>query len=355
MLYLICSHSVESSVLLQMSSPAASNSNSSLQCQVHAEPAKVFVFGANGLLGLEMVSALTSAQYAKHFPQVSAVIRAETLNSKDPKKAAAIQRLRASGATLISGDTEKASASDIASWLSGHDIVISVIGFFSPGASIEHKLLSAVQQAGVSWYIPAIFGFDVYRMHSAPTPFMAEKRVVIDAVKAAKGLNTFVFNNGIFLEYLIAADGQPSFAGVDIGNSTVTAPYSFDVRLSTTSVVDIARLTAEALVQRELPHVKNQILWVSADSVSFGEVHSLLEQHFHKKFAKKIVSKEEAHALVAADVKHEDGVNRFKVAWAESVPDSIAWPVANTFNAKYAPNVKLTTVKERLQQLYPQA
>lgn len=346
---------------------SSTSSSASTQSQVAPapSPAKVFVFGGNGLLGQEMVVALTDPKYAKHYLQVTTVIRSDSLNSKDPKKAAVIARLRASGAKLISGDTEKASAKEISLWLAGHDIVISSIGFFSPGTSIEHKLLEAVELAGVSWYIPAIFGFDVYKMYSDATPFMAEKKVVIEAVKAVsqrlnksssgKKLNYFVFNNGVFMEYMLAPNNEASFAGVDVGKLTITAPYSFDVKLSTTSVVDIARLTAEVLLLRNEPSVKNQILWMAADTISYNDMHKLLEQHFNKKFQKKIVSREEAKALVEKDVKYQDGVNRFKVAWGESVTEAISCPVENTFNAKYLPQIKLTTLKQRLQTLYPQA
>lgn len=342
----------------------SSQSESQSQSRNAAVPAKVLVFGGNGLLGQEMVATLTEKQYSKNFPQVTAVVRAQTLSSKDPKKAAVIARLRSTGAKLLAGDPETASASEIASWLSGYDIVISTIGFFTPGTSIEHKLLQAVELAGVSWYIPAIFGFDVYKMHTEPTPFMAEKKVVIEAVKAVseklsasgsnKKLNYFVLNVGLFLEYLISPNGERSFAGIDIGNSTLNAPYSMDVAMSTTSIPDIARLTVEALLLRDQSYVKNQILWTAADTFSYGDLHKLLEQHFQKKFQKKILTREEGRALVQKDVNYKDGATRFAVAWGESVKEGIAWPVEKTFNAKYLPNLKLTTVKDRLQKLYPQ-
>jgi uncharacterized protein YbjT (DUF2867 family) len=305
---------------------------------------KVFVFGGNGHLGSAIISALTShsLKYHSHF-HVTAVIRPETLHSKDEKKSAAVSKLRAAGVTLVEGDSEKASVEDIAKWIHGQDIVVSTISYHGPDASPDLKFVEAVKHAKVPWFIPSFYGVDFTGDQKAfeSIPGIGKKLPILDAIRNG-GINSFFVMNGFFLEYLISP-----FAGIDIANATVTAPYSFDAKVSTTKVEDIAHFTAELLLRREESSVKNQVIHLSGDTISYNQIHALLEEHFKKTFKKVIVSREEAIQIWKEDVKFENIPGRFRVIFGEQ--QGVYWD--ESWNGKHAHNIKPTTVKQYIAHL----
>lgn len=306
-----------------------------------ASKAKLFIFGGNGNLGSNIISAITSnSHYAPHF-DVTAVIRSDTLHSKDEKKSAAVAKLRAAGVTLVEGDSDKATVEEVAKWISGQDIVLSTIAYYGPGAAPDQKLVEAVNLAKVQWFIPSFYGVDLTTAYHEPVPGVSAKVPVLEAIRKY-GINSFFIMNGIFLEY-----GISPFLGIDIANATVTAPYSFDAKFSTTKVSDIAHLTAELLLRREESSVKNQVVLLSGDTLSYNEVHHILEEHFKKPFKKVVVSKEEAVAAWKNDVKFEDFVSRFRVIFGEQ--KGVFW--SESWNSKHAKDIKVTTVKEYVANL----
>lgn len=310
----------------------------------HSTKAKLFVFGGNGNLGSAIISAITSPSlpYHSHF-QVTAVIRPDSLHSTDEKKVAALAKLRSAGVTLVEGDSDKASVEEIAKWIHGQDIVVSTIAYYGPAAAPDLKLVDAVKLAKVSWFIPSFYGIDLTTdaKYLEPVPGVVAKQPVLKAIRD-NHINSFFVMNGIFLEYLISP-----FTGVDVANATVTAPYSFDHKITATKISDIAHLAAELLLRREESSVKNQVIHLRGDTVSYGQIHELLEAHLKKPIKKVVISEEDAVKAWKNDVKFEDFPGRFRVIFGHQ--QGVFWN--ESWNEKHAKDIKVTTVKEYIANL----
>lgn len=315
---------------------------------------KLFLFGATGKVGQSLLKALlnsaTVSKHDEHF-QITALLRADTVDSKDEKKAAIVTQLKASGVEIVSGDPLKADAAEIAKWIAGYDIVLSAINSFVPGPPIDLKLVEAVKLANVSWFIPALYGIDLlnaadFQVKALP-PVAGRKALVAALVAARPQVNSFFFINYLFMEFLFL----PIY-GVDLQNKTVTAPYDFQRKVCTTSIADIGPILAEALYQRNEPHVKNQLIRNVGDTVTYEQLHHVLEEHFKKPFTKVTATKEETLKAVEADKTFQNFPARYRLLIAEenaAVFDSSH--SEQPWNHKHAKHIHTTTVKQFVERM----
>ena len=82
------------------------------------------------------------------------------------------------------------------------------------------------------------------------------------------GVPYLVVATGLFAEWAFS-----SFAGVDVEGGVVTAPYSFDSRLTVTSLETIGRSIAELVVRG----VRNERIFLASDTVSYEQLTAAVE------------------------------------------------------------------------------
>lgn len=299
----------------------------------------VFTFGP---LGSAIVNALTSHQYANHFA-VTVVLPPEMLEAKEPLKLMQLAKYKAANLPLIGIDLDKATNQELVTLINGSEAVISTLGFRHKESTTtpDHKLLEAVKTAKVKYFIPNIFSSDILSMDAKlieMNPLLKLKKQLIDDVQKS-GVNYIMFITGTFLEFLISP-----FGGVDFDHCIVTAPGSFDTKITASSMHDTGILVAEALMQRHQSFVKNHILKLGSDTFTWNDIHLVLEERFKTQFKKQIVTKEDLEKQVQADMMKHNLFVRFWLLWTEG--KGVNWDLKQGFQHEHCKQLHLTKMKE---------
>lgn len=216
--------------------PATSSTTRAAQSAVR----RVLVVG-HGTLGDCLLRAFTSSDYQQRIKSFL-LVRPATMN--DAASAAKLASFKDSGVTLLVGDINEQA--ELVHVLRGAaiDVVVSAVGH---SAHLDQlSLLAAVKAAGVQRFFPSEFGFDEADMdveHSPLRSLLHNKRQVREAMLAS-GVDWTVVLVGAFLEWFV----DSAFFGFDLANNTVIAPGSLSAAITLTSLRDIGRLTADAVL-----------------------------------------------------------------------------------------------------------
>ena len=184
----------------------------------------------------------------------------------------------------------------------------------------QFALIKAAKAAGVQHFFPSDFGsdYDVIPRSSAVYDMLVVPKVPVHEAVKASGMDWTFIANGWFAEFLY---GLP-FMSVDIASRTVTAPVSFDTTTTVTSLTDIARLSAAAVVD---PNTRNKQLYFGK-RYTYEQIAQALEQATGDKVTRKVASKVELEVKLAANPK--DMGTRFVLGLTQrgnSFPDSTTY------------------------------
>ena len=183
-----------------------------------------------------------------------------------------LERLIADGLQLRAGDLRD-GVEALTALVRGFDAVVSA-GPEALIASTERALIAACEAAGVGVFVQNHFGFD----YSAPGMELA----LLEHISFKEGIARQL--SGGRLPYLVVATGLfaewafSSFGGLDLEAGVISAPYSFDTRLTLTSLDTIGRSVAELLVRR----VSNQRIFLASDTVSYEQIARAVEAATNK-------------------------------------------------------------------------
>lgn len=155
-----------------------------------SSPLRVLLIGvgAAGTLAGALAEGLLQAQYADRI-KLSVLSRPLAADATDAKKAA-VASLKSRGVPILLGSAS-AGAAALESLFRGFDVVVS-----SVGTRAQHEqviLIEAAKLAGVRWFIPSQFGFDVTAKGSVLAALCDRKIDDLAAIKAA-GMDWTVVN-----------------------------------------------------------------------------------------------------------------------------------------------------------------
>jgi len=240
------------------------------------------------------------------------------------KKKAALDSFAARGATLLYGDLSD-EESKLLPLLRDIDVVVSSVGPNQLGDP-EMKLLAMSKKAGVKWFIPSGFGFDLEQIGlGSVVPLFDAKIKILDAVKSSGMIWTEV-TPGTFMEWMLGT----AFFGVNVATRTLTIPFSGKTAVSLTSLVDIGMLLADAIVTGR---GRNANIHFAGSTVTYDQLAEILQSVGGGAAWKKVIrSESELKNAIAADPK--DFVARFAYLMA-SVPRASSWPVSESYNGKF--------------------
>jgi uncharacterized protein YbjT (DUF2867 family) len=262
-------------------------------------PIRVAIVGATGHLG----SAITKALLEQgNKVQVSLLLRslpADTPAAKQTSRADLVNK----GAKVIDIDVESATVDKLATALANTDVVLSVVGInlLKDG---QLKLVEAAKKAGVKRIIPSEFGLDMGKLgRGGPVPPWDFKLDVQDAVKKS-GLEYTLVESGLFGDYL------SPFAGIDTATKTLTAPGSFETRLTISPLADVGKQVADLIVSGR---GRNETVYLGTVNYSWNDLHAALERATGAKWTKAVKSKADYEAEAAAD--ENDWVSRVSIAY----------------------------------------
>jgi hypothetical protein len=303
----------------------------------------ILVLGA-GELGLAMLLSLAAQKPAD--TSLTVLLRPSTIKSPSPSKADEISKLTSIGVTLLPGDIGSSTVEELAAIFSPYRTIISCTGF-TAGPGSQLKICNAVLSAGISRYLPWQFGvdYDIIGRGSAQDLF-DEQLDVRDLLRSQTKTEWIIISTGMFTSFLF----EKSFGVVDLtaenGKVVVRGLGGWKNRVTVTSPEDIAKLTAEVVITE--PRIRNEIVFVAGQTVSYQELATLVEEIL----GKGVVREEWTVSLMREWLARspEDFIQKYRVVFAEG--KGVAWPIEETWNLKrglYVEDVREWMMKNLLK------
>jgi len=286
---------------------------------------KILVLGA-GELGMPVLRSL--AQRAKDVDGVtiSVLLRASAAASNVPDKQRDAAEIRNLGIDIIIGDLVKSSIDELAVVFGQYDTVIGCAGY-AAGIDTPMKLARAALQAQIPRYFPWQFGvdFDVIGRGSPQDIFDAQLDVR-ELLRGQHQTEWVIISTGMFMSYLF----EPEFGVVDLEEHAVHALGSLDTAVTLTTPDDIGVLTAEVVFTQ--PRIRNDIVYLAGDTVTYREVADKLQAALGKPFSRSAWSEEYLLGELARDPHNM--MRKYRAAFAQG--RGVAWDKSDSFNAQRA-------------------
>lgn len=290
---------------------------------------KILVLGA-GELGTAILTHLSDLSPPN--TKISVLLRPSTISSTSPQKIKELQYLKSLDLSFIPGDIAAQSLAELTSIFRPFDLVISCLGFASgPGSQI--KITKAVLDAKVKRFVPWQFGvdYDIVGRGSAQ-PVWDEQLDVRDLLRnqtGEEGTEWVIVSTGMFMSFLF----EDFFGVVELpkeegGEVVVRALGSWENRVTVTTPGDIGNLTARVLFEE--PRIRNQVVYIAGETVSYGKVADLVESATKRKAKREVWSVEKLKDDLRADP--DDTVKKYRVVFAEG--KGVSWDMEKTFNVQ---------------------
>ncbi|UKJ76880.1 aromatic alcohol reductase [Azospirillum brasilense] len=285
----------------------------------------ILVLGA-GELGMPVLRNLARRARNVDGATISVLLRASAVASDEPAKKRDIGEIRDLGIEVVVGDLVRSSIGELASVFEQYDTVIGCAGY-AAGIDTPMKLAKAALQARIPRYFPWQFGvdFDVIGRGSPQDIFDAQLDVR-ELLRAQSQTDWVIISTGMFMSYLF----EPEFGVVDLENDAVHALGSLDTAVTLTTPDDIGALTAEVVFAE--PTIRNEIVFLAGDTVTYGEVADKLEMALGRPFSRSEWTVPFLTEELARDPQNM--MRKYRAAFAQG--RGVAWDKAGTYNQRNA-------------------
>lgn len=293
----------------------------------------ILVLGA-GELGMPVLRNLARRAKGIDGAKISVLLRASAVESDVPAKQRDVAEIRDLGIEIVLGDLVKSSIEDLANLFSRYDTVIGCTGY-AAGVNTPMKLAKAALQSGIPRYFPWQFGVDFEAIgRGGPQDIFDAQLDVRELLRSQTKTEWVVISTGMFMSYLF----EPEFGVVDLKNDTVNALGSYNTGVTVTTPDDIGVLTAEIVFFE--PTIRNEIVFLAGDTVTYGELADKLEAGLNRPFRRT-----EWTLPVLMDELANDPQNMMrKYRAAFGIGRGMAWDKAGTFNVREG--IKVTDVSD---------
>lgn len=201
---------------------------------------------------------------------ISVLLRASAVESNAPAKQRDIAEIRDAGIAIVVGDLVNSSIDELAALFARYDTVIGCAGY-AAGINTPMKLAKAALQSGIPRYFPWQFGVDFEAIgRGGPQDIFDAQLDVRELLRAQDKTEWVIISTGMFMSYLF----EPEFGVVDLENNALHALGSLDTAVTLTTPDDIGLLTAEIVFFA--PTIRNEIVFLAGDTVTYGEVADTL-------------------------------------------------------------------------------
>lgn len=283
----------------------------------------ILVLGA-GELGMPVLRNLARRAKNVDGAKISVLLRASAVATHEPTKMKDISEIGDLGIEIVLGDLVKSSIDDLASLFARYDTVIGCAGY-AAGIDTPMKLAKAALQAGIPRYFPWQFGVDFEAIgRGGPQDIFDAQLDVRELLGSQNKTEWVVISTGMFMSYLF----EPEFGVVDLENSAVHALGSLDTAVTLTTPDDIGVLTAEIVFFE--PTIRNEIVFLAGDTVTYGEVADTLEAALGRPFSRSEWTVPFLMDELARDPQNM--MRKYRAAFA--IGRGVAWNKAGTFNQR---------------------
>lgn len=291
------------------------------QANPNSTSQNILVLGA-GELGLPVLRNLALKAKGVDGAKISVLLRESAITSSAPNKQKDIAEIRALGIEIVAGDLIKSSIDELAALFARYDTVIGCAGY-AAGIHTPMKLARAALQARIPRYFPWQFGvdFDVIGRGSPQDIFDAQLDVR-ELLRSQDQTEWVIISTGMFMSYLF----EPEFGVVDLQNNAVHALGSLDTAVTLTTPDDIGALTAEVVFTQ--PRIRNEIVFLAGDTVTYGEVADKLQAALGRTFSREEWTEQYLLDELARDPQNM--MRKYRAAFAQG--RGVAWDKSGTFN-----------------------
>lgn len=291
----------------------------------NATSQKILVLGA-GELGLPVLRNLARQAHSVEGAKISVLLRAGAVESSEPSKQRDVAEIRNLGIEIVVGDLVKSSIDELAAVFSRYDTVIGCAGY-AAGIDTPMKLAKAALLARIPRYFPWQFGvdFDVIGRGSPQDIFDAQLDVR-ELLRSQHPTEWVIISTGMFMSYLF----EPEFGVVDLHNDAVHALGSLETTVTLTTPDDIGALTAEIVFAT--PRIRNEIVYLAGDTVTYGEVADMLQAALGRPFSRSEWTEQYLLDELARDPHNM--MRKYRAAFAQG--RGVAWDKSSTFNQRRA-------------------
>jgi hypothetical protein len=299
----------------------------------HPSPQSILVLGA-GELGLPVLRNL--ARVAKRSPgsTLSVLLRDSTINTQAPEKKLEVDELRSLGIQLVAADLVNDSIDQLAEVFAAFDTVIGCAGMVA-GRETPMKLATAALRSGVKRYFPWQFGVDFEVIgRGSPQDLFDAQLDVRELLRAQDKTEWVIISTGMFTSFLF----EPVFEVVDFESDTVNALGSLETSVTLTTPEDIGKLTADIVFFE--PRFRNEIVYLSGDTVTYGQVANLLERVLGRPFKRNVWTVPYLMQELEKDPTHH--IKKYRAVFAQG--RGVSWPKAGTFNEQHS--IQVTTAEQ---------
>jgi hypothetical protein len=238
---------------------------------------------------------------------------------------------------MVAADLVNDSIDQLAEVFARFDTVIGCAGMVA-GRETPMKLATAALKSGVKRYFPWQFGADFEAIgRGSPQDLFDAQLDVRELLRAQDKTEWVIISTGMFTSFLF----EPVFEVVDFENDTVNALGSLETSVTLTTPDDIGALTAEIVFFE--PRFRNEIVYLSGDTVTYGEVASLLERVLGRPFKRNVWTVPYLLQELEKDPTHH--IKKYRAVFAQG--KGVSWPKAGTFNEQQS--IQLTTAENWAQ------
>ena len=281
----------------------------------------ILVLGA-GELGMPVLRNLARRAKDIDGAKISVLLRESAIESGDPVKQHDIAEIRTAGIDIVPGDLVNDTIDELAELFARYDTVIGCAGY-AAGIDTPMKLAKAALQSGIPRYFPWQFGVDFEAIgRGGPQDIFDAQLDVRELLRSQHKTEWVIISTGMFMSYLF----EPDFGVVDLEKSEVHALGSLDTAVTMTTPDDIGVLTAEIVFFE--PTIRNEIVFIAGDTVTYGEVADKLEAALGRPFTRSVWTVPFLMEELANDPKNM--VRKYRAAFA--IGRGVSWPKEGTFN-----------------------
>lgn len=295
------------------------------QLDPNATSQNILVLGA-GELGLPVLRNLARRANSVAGAKISVLLRASAVESSEHTKQRDIAEIQSLGIEIVLGDLVKSSIDELAVDFARYDTVIGCVGY-AAGINTPMKLARAALQSGIPRYFPWQFGvdFDVIG-RGGPQDIFDAQLDVRELLRSQNQMEWVIISTGMFMSYLF----EPEFGVVDLQNDAVHALGSLDTTVTLTTPDDIGALTTEVVFTK--PRIRNEIVYLAGDTVTYGEVAGKLEAGLGRSFTRSVWTEKYLLDELARDPQNM--MSKYRAAFAQG--RGMAWDKSGTFNQRRA-------------------
>ncbi|KIQ34339.1 aromatic alcohol reductase [Pseudomonas viridiflava] len=286
-------------------------------------PQSILVLGA-GELGLPVLRNLARVALRSPGSRINVLLRESTINTQTPEKKKEVDELRSLGIQMVAADLVNDSIDHLAEVFARFDTVIGCAGMVA-GRETPMKLATAALKSGVKRYFPWQFGVDFEAIgRGSPQDLFDAQLDVRQLLGAQDKTEWVIISTGMFTSFLF----EPVFEVVDFEGDTVNALGSLENSVTLTTPDDIGKLAAEIVFFE--PRLRNQIIYLSGDTVTYGQVASMLERVLGRPFKRNVWTVPYLMQELEKDPTHH--IRKYRAVFAQG--KGVAWPKVGTFNAQ---------------------